>query len=38
MVQYFEGHPFLTKDAAEYLVDAGVALVGSALTANSHNA
>jgi kynurenine formamidase len=26
--QYFEGHPFLTKDAAEYLVEAGVALVG----------
>jgi kynurenine formamidase len=26
--QYFEGHPFLTRDAAEYLVDAGVALVG----------
>lgn len=26
--QYFEGHPFLTKDAAEYLVKAGVALVG----------
>jgi kynurenine formamidase len=26
--QYFEGHPFLTKDAAEYLVDAGVSLVG----------
>ena len=26
--QYFEGHPFLTKDAAEYLVDAGAALVG----------
>jgi len=26
--QYFEGHPFLTADAAEYLVKAGVALVG----------
>src|ERR1044071_8929660 len=26
--QYFEGHPFLTKDAAEYLLAAGVALVG----------
>lgn len=26
--QYFEGHPFLTRDAAEYLVEAGVALVG----------
>jgi kynurenine formamidase len=26
--QYFEGHPFLTKDAAEYLVDAGAAFVG----------
>jgi arylformamidase len=26
--QYFEGHPFLTKDAAEYLLEAGVALVG----------
>jgi kynurenine formamidase len=26
--QYFEGHPFLTGDAAEYLVAAGVALVG----------
>lgn len=26
--QYFEGHPFLTKDAADYLVEAGVALVG----------
>jgi arylformamidase len=26
--QYFEGHPFLTKDAAEFLVEAGVALVG----------
>jgi len=26
--QHFEGHPFLTRDAAEYLVEAGVALVG----------
>ena len=26
--QYFEGHPFLTADAAEHLVDAGAALVG----------
>jgi kynurenine formamidase len=26
--QYFTGHPFLTKSAAEYLVQAGVALVG----------
>src|SRR5215475_6944825 len=26
--RYFEGHPFLTKDAAEYLLEAGVALVG----------
>ena len=26
--QYFEGHPFLTADAAEYLADAGAALVG----------
>jgi kynurenine formamidase len=26
--QYFAGHPFLTKDAAEYLLEAGVALVG----------
>jgi arylformamidase len=25
---YFEGHPFLTRDAAEYLLDAGVVLVG----------
>jgi arylformamidase len=25
---YFEGHPFLTREAAEYLVEAGVALVG----------
>ncbi len=26
--QYFEGHPFLTRDAAEYLLAAEVALVG----------
>lgn len=26
--QYFEGHPFLTKDAAEFLVDQGAVLVG----------
>lgn len=26
--QYFEGHPFLTEDAAEYLAEAGAALVG----------
>jgi kynurenine formamidase len=26
--QYFEGHPFLTKDAAQYLADAQVAFVG----------
>jgi arylformamidase len=26
--QYFEGHPFLTRDAAEYLVESGAALVG----------
>src|SRR5437868_9282712 len=26
--QYFEGHPFLTADAAEYLLGVGVALVG----------
>jgi kynurenine formamidase len=26
--QYFEGHPFLTADAARFLVDAGAALVG----------
>jgi kynurenine formamidase len=26
--QYFEGHPFLTQDAAEYLVETGAALVG----------
>jgi kynurenine formamidase len=26
--QYFEGHPFLTREAAEYLVEAGAALVG----------
>jgi kynurenine formamidase len=26
--QYFEGHPFLTSEAAEYLADAGAKLVG----------
>jgi arylformamidase len=26
--QYFEGHPFLTKDAAQFLADRGAALVG----------
>lgn len=26
--RYFEGHPFLTRDAAEHLRDAGAALVG----------
>lgn len=26
--RYFEGHPFLTRDAAEYLRDSGVILVG----------
>jgi len=26
--QYFEGHPYLTAEAAEYLVNAGAALVG----------
>lgn len=26
--QYFEGHPFLTADAAEYLVEAGAVMVG----------
>jgi kynurenine formamidase len=26
--QYFEGHPFLTADAAKFLTDAGAALVG----------
>jgi kynurenine formamidase len=25
---YFEGHPFLTKDAAQFLLEAGVRLVG----------
>src|SRR5262249_12303515 len=25
---YFEGHPLLTKDAAEFLIQAGAALVG----------
>lgn len=31
--QYYEGHPFLTEDAARYLSDSGVALVGI----DSHN-
>jgi arylformamidase len=31
--QYYEGHPFLTEDAAKFLADAGVALVGI----DSHN-
>jgi kynurenine formamidase len=31
--QYFEGHPFLTEDAAKFLADRGVALVGI----DSHN-
>lgn len=31
--QYYEGHPFLTEDAACFLADAGVALVGI----DSHN-
>ena len=26
--QYFEGHPFLTRDAAQYLADAGAAFAG----------
>jgi len=26
--QYFEGHPFLTKDAVEFLMEAGTAFVG----------
>ena len=26
--QYFDGHPFLTRDAARFLVDSGAALVG----------
>jgi arylformamidase len=26
--QYFEGHPFLTKEASQYLADAGTAFVG----------
>lgn len=26
--QYFEGHPFLTRSAAEYLVKAGAVLIG----------
>jgi len=32
-VQYFEGHPFLTEDAAGFLADSGTALVGI----DSHN-
>lgn len=31
--QYYEGHPFLTEDAASFLADSGVALVGI----DSHN-
>jgi kynurenine formamidase len=31
--QYFEGHPFLTEDAARFLADAGAVLVGI----DSHN-
>ena len=31
--QYFEGHPFLTEDAAQFLADSRVALVGI----DSHN-
>jgi arylformamidase len=31
--QYFEGHPFLTEDAAQFLADSGAALVGI----DSHN-
>ena len=31
--QYFEGHPFLTEDAAKFLSDSGAALVGI----DSHN-
>jgi arylformamidase len=31
--QYFEGHPFLTEDAAQFLADSAVALVGI----DSHN-
>jgi arylformamidase len=31
--QYFEGHPFLTEDAATFLADSGAALVGT----DSHN-
>src|ERR1051325_9697326 len=26
--QYFEGHPFLTKDAAQFLMDSGAVIVG----------
>ncbi len=32
-VQYFEGHPFLTEDAARFLADCGAVLVGI----DSHN-
>lgn len=31
--QYYEGHPFLTEDAAQFFLDAGVVLVGI----DSHN-
>jgi len=31
--QYFEGHPFLTEDAAKFLADSGAVLVGI----DSHN-
>src|SRR5260370_24540843 len=31
--QYYEGHPFLTEDAARFLADSGAALVGI----DSHN-
>jgi arylformamidase len=31
--QYYEGHPYLTEDAAQFLADAGVVLVGI----DSHN-
>src|SRR5258708_38659957 len=31
--QYFEGHPFLTEDAARFLADSGVVLAGI----DSHN-
>jgi arylformamidase len=33
--QYFEGHIYLTRDAAEYLRDAGAALVGSTPTTST---